>query len=222
LIWPTIAVSSLCLICLPLFAYLITGTLEWSYPPLAARPDDIETIVVLGGAVRDPDAPGLPATPGTDSYYRCMAAAHYYRQGPRCPVIVSGGKARADEGKPPVAEVMKEFLTELGVAEEDIVVEVESRNTYENAVQVAKIVHEKEWKRVLLVTDATHLKRSDWCFAAQGVDVIAAGVSYGAFGFELSLSDFIPNPRAAHQVERVSHEWLGIIWYWMRGRFREA
>jgi uncharacterized SAM-binding protein YcdF (DUF218 family) len=214
----TVLLVLLGLMSTPVITYLVTATLEWPYPPLAARPEGIEAIVVLGGAVHAPSVPGQPAELGADSLYRCLYARQLYRAGPACPIIVSGGKVSSSQKTPPVSHAMRDFLAAAGVDPQDIIVEDLSRNTYENAVNVSKLLREKNLSRVLLVTDAIHLRRSQLCFAGRGVRLIPAGVGHGTERFNWTMFKVVPNPKAAVQVERVYHEWAGIVWYWLKGR----
>src|SRR5207302_1379541 len=84
---------------------------------------------------------------------RRRRAAEMYRQGPPCPVLVSGGKVDPDSPEPPCARVMREFLLHQGVAASDLIEEDASRSTYENAVESARLLGARGLRKVLLVTD---------------------------------------------------------------------
>jgi uncharacterized SAM-binding protein YcdF (DUF218 family) len=114
---------------------------------------------------------------------------------------------------------MRSFLVEHGVAEEWIVLEDRSRNTFENARDTANLLHRDNVTTVVLVTDAIHLPRAVRCFEAQRLQVIPSGVRYRATGFEPGLHEFLPSAAAAAANQQVLHEWLGMAWYWMNGRF---
>ena len=119
---------------------------------------------------------------------------------------------------PTCAEAMRDFLVDQGVAESDLLIEDQSRTTYENAVNTAKLLKARGIERVILVTDAVHMRRAHACFVAQGVDVLPSGCDYQATRFDWSVFTFIPRPGAARDVQRVAHEWIGIVWYRMHGR----
>ena len=61
-----------------------------------------------------------------------------------------------------------------------IVLERGSRNTRENAVESARIVRERGWKTLLLVTSAMHMPRAAASFRAAGLDVDLLPVDHRA------------------------------------------
>jgi uncharacterized SAM-binding protein YcdF (DUF218 family) len=93
-----------------------------------------------------------------------------------------------------------------------------SRTTYENAVETAKHLRERKVQRIVLVTEAVHLLRAKLCFEKLGLHVTPAGCNYQATTFDWSPINFLPSPEAAVHVDRVAHEWLGLIWYRFHGR----
>jgi uncharacterized SAM-binding protein YcdF (DUF218 family) len=205
------------LLYLPAVGYLLLGSLEWDYPPRAERPEGVEAIVVLGGYVSPPPAEGMPAELAEDSLLRCLRAADLYRQGPPCPVIVTGGPVHPDASAPPVARAMRDFLVAQGVEASHVVVEDRSRSTHENAVETAKVLRDLRVRKVALVTDAAHLRRALGCFRAQGVNAVGCGCRYRAAG-RLTARDFLPDLAADAARRTAAHEWVGIAWYKIQRR----
>ncbi len=201
----------------PAVSYFALGTLEWPYPPSRVRPKDVQTIVILSGYLRPSDELRTWDELGKDSMYRCVLGADIYHNGEPCLVVVSGGVVTQPDGTA-VSEVMAEFLVELRVNRDDIVIENNSTSTYENARNVAKLLELRGIRRVLLVTHATHLLRSEMCFHKQGIEVIPRGAYYRATQFGGSVLDFLPSASSAAAIDEVVHEWLGIAWYWVKGR----
>ncbi len=88
-------------------------------------------------------------------------------------LVVSGGEV----GPPPAeARLMQALAIELGVAAARIVVEDRSRNTFENAVYTGRIMRDRGWPRVVVVTDAWHMRRALFVFARLGLDAIGEPV----------------------------------------------
>src|SRR5262249_10928897 len=141
-----------------------------------------------------------------------------YRQGPPCPVLVSGGKEAPDAPEPACAEVMRTFLLQLGVAPADILVEGRSQTTYDNARFSRELLQERHLQPVVLVTEATHMFRGERCFRKQGLDVVPAACNFRATTFDWALPTFVPSPGAARACQDAEHEWVGAIWYWLNGR----
>ena len=219
LLLPTAAFLLLSLGCTPIFSYLLLASLESRYPPLQTRPDNIQAIVVLGGWVKILDEAGLQVELGEDTLSRCLKAAEVYHQGTPCPVVVSGGKVDPEVPGPSLATSMRNLLVRLGVPSEEVILEDRSRTTYENAVQTCQLLRERNLNRILLVTDAGHLTRAVGCFRQQGVEGVPCSCNYRAVWEGWRAIDFLPNPRAARGVGYACHEWLGIFWYWVQGRW---
>jgi uncharacterized SAM-binding protein YcdF (DUF218 family) len=205
-------------LCLPPVGYVALGSLEWGYPPCTQRPLDAQAIVVLGGGVVVTDAAREEVQLDQASLYRCLQTAKLYHQGSPCLVLVTGGKPDPEAPGPPCADLMHEFLLQLGVPAADTIVENQSRTTFENAAACRTLLEPRGIRHVVLVTDATHLHRACGCFAKQGIEATPSGCTYRATRLTLSVLNFLPTLGAAQDCQRVFHEWLGIAWYWFRGR----
>ncbi len=205
--------------CLPITAWLTAGTLERWFPRVPHRPDNIAAIVVLGGGVLPPAAPGEPTRPHIHSLQRALRAAELYHEGPPCPLIVSGGKPHPSEQGDCVAVAMAHVLRQAGVREKDLIVETVSRNTVENAIESARWLKEHGIDRdVLLVTTATHLPRSERMFHAQGIAVIPAGCEYHVDEMQPTLEMLLPKTSAVMANHAAWYEFWGLIRLWLIGR----
>jgi uncharacterized SAM-binding protein YcdF (DUF218 family) len=200
----------------PLVSYLALGSLEWSYPPPQQRPEDAQAIVILSGYVLRADDTRRHPQLGHDTLYRCLEGVELYHRGQPCPVLVSGGKV--EDNKPACAPVMRDFLVEMGVPATDILVEDQSRSTWENAVESHKVLEPRGIHKILLVTDAAHLFRAERCFRKQGLEVVPWGCRYRGAKFPLKLDHFLPSPSGGAGLLEASHEWMGVAWYWLHGR----
>jgi uncharacterized SAM-binding protein YcdF (DUF218 family) len=218
LLLATIPFVVLLLFSLPPVEFLVLGTLEWRNPPLATRPEDTQAIVVLAGAARPPNPWRLQPELDSESMYRCLCASRLYHQAKACPVIVSGGKSDPSQPGPPCSRVMRNFLVELGVKESDLNVEDSSRTTYENAVESRKLLEARGIQKIVLVTDAAHMVRAAGCFRRQGLEVVPAACHHQATSYTFGMEDLVPSVGSLRGSQRVWHEWIGLLWYWLRGR----
>jgi uncharacterized SAM-binding protein YcdF (DUF218 family) len=218
LISMTVGLAALTLLCTPAVIYPALGTLEWGYPPLARRPESADAIVVLGGGIVRADTTRLRPELTEDTIFRCLHAADLYHQGRPCPVIVTGGQLAPGSPIPPVAPYMRDLLVRLGVNASDVVIEDKASTTYENATETRRILEERQVRQALLVTEAVHMPRSLGCFRKAGVEVVPAACHHRATAFEFRLGFCLPSPEGAKDGLAVAHEWLGLAWYWIRGR----
>ncbi len=110
---------------------------------------------------------------------RLLAAYRLYKEEVAPVLLLSGGDIGfMDSSSASPAEDMQQVLVELGVPEDAIWLDATSQNTYENAVNCARILAEHQANRVLLVTSAMHMPRAVMAFEKQGVEVIPYPVDY--------------------------------------------
>jgi uncharacterized SAM-binding protein YcdF (DUF218 family) len=203
--------------CLPVTAYYVAGLLEWQFEHRNSRPQETRVIVVLGGGAKWVDDDRHHGRLDEGSLYRIQRAAELCREGPRCPVVITGGIATRDVAAP--ATLMGEFLTASGVDSADIIIETDSRNTEENARFTAEILRKHGWNDgVVLITSATHLPRSVALFRRERVEVIPVGCAYHTDEAQRGVWKFWPSPSAASSNQEVVHELLGMAWLWLRGK----
>jgi uncharacterized SAM-binding protein YcdF (DUF218 family) len=203
--------------CMPLSSHFALGSLEWNYPPRQKVPAAAPVIVVLSGGIYYPDSLVSEAQLSSDTVDRCFEGAALYHGKVGGRLLLSGGKVDESRAGPQLAEAMKTLMMQLGVPAKDILLEPNSRSTYENAVESARILKEQNVQRIVLVTDAAHLPRAIRCFRRQGIEVVPWGCRYRARPLEFSPMLVIPHPSAAEGTQAALHEWLGLAWYWLRG-----
>jgi uncharacterized SAM-binding protein YcdF (DUF218 family) len=213
-----VPLASLTILSVPAAVHPLVGGLEWSYPPSLTRPAGADAIVVLAGGITQPNRYRPWPELTEDTIHRCLHAARLYHDGPPCPVIVTGGTL--DPGSPlaPVAPSMRELLIQLGVRDDDILVESHSRTTFENATETRQILNQKGLKNVVLVTEAVHMLRSVRCFRKLGIEVMPSACFHRATQLRWELDYFLPSPGALKDFMAVLHEWLGLAWYMVQGR----
>jgi uncharacterized SAM-binding protein YcdF (DUF218 family) len=214
----TVAVCLFILTTVPAVVYPLMGSLEWGYPPRSGRVEEIDCLVVLGGGIRGADTVRPEAVLSPDSVARCIAAARQYQAGTACPVVVTGGQMLSDATSPTLATLMRDFLVELGVAPQDILVEDQARSTFENAQFTKEMIEGRQIHRLGLVTDAAHMWRTMGSFEQQGLVAVPIACRHRATRFHWELANFLPSAKAAVDFQTVVHEWLGLTWYWIHGR----
>ena len=69
------------------------------------------------------------------------------------------------------SQIVQSNLHELGIGDEKMVLDCQTRSTREEAIHGAKIAKERGWRRLLVITSAYHVPRARRCFE----DVMDAG-----------------------------------------------
>nr|WP_235969661.1 YdcF family protein [Anaeromyxobacter diazotrophicus] len=108
------------------------------------------------------------------------------------------------------AAALRAELRALGLSDAQLVLELASRDTRENAVESARIAAASRWRSLLLVTGAAHAKRAVGCFREAGLAPDLYPVAFEADGSQRP-------PRWGHEARRQAlaalHEWAGRVVY---------
>ena len=186
---------------------VVSGVLSWAIaegePLVADRGRDAQAIVLLGGGIikRAPEYGGDWLAPLS------LERAHYgafLAKQRRLPILVAGGVVR--EGRPE-ADVISDVLDrDFGVPVKWR--ETQSRNTHENALNAARILHPLGIRRVLLVTHGVDMRRARREMTAAGFEVTPAPTFVPDLAIE-SVWDFVPNMSAYRGSSLAIYEMLG-------------
>jgi uncharacterized SAM-binding protein YcdF (DUF218 family) len=131
-------------------------------------------------------------------------------------LVLSAGDAEPFATGPTESTAMQKLALHLGVPDSAIVIESVSRNTYESAKEVKKLLEPRN--KILLVTSAIHIPRSMLLYAKQGFRPTAfpCGYSVGAISWHPLM--FVPNVGALDLSSDAINEFLGIAVYWLAGK----
>lgn len=134
------------------------------------------------------------------------------------PVVFTGGSGGLMVSVPGAARPVGQFLADMGITPERIVIEDRSRNTHENALFTRDLVKPAPGRRWVLVTSAAHMPRSVGVFRKAGFDVIPYPVDYRTRGPEDLLRPFERIPAGLERTDVAAREWIGLVAYWLTGR----
>ncbi len=200
--------------------YLLRYPLESRYPPLLdpRKVGDYDAIVVLTGGIVP--AEGLIPFPTVDeSMFRRLDEAWRLYRIQRKPIIVSGGHVNPFTPDKNENQIACEYLIRWGVSTGDVLGEGESRDTFESALKVRKLLSAKGWKKYLLVTSAMHMPRSMLAFTSRTPEPIAAPGDYTLRKFEFNPFALFPSEGAARGFYGTVHEYIGLANYYYRAHF---
>ncbi len=173
-------------------------------------------IIVLGGATGHSDSfLAHGQVPLAEPAERLTVPVALLRQHPRLELVFSGGEGRLLPTGVPESRLAEAFYREQGLGaalnEGRIRLEGGSRNTRENARQVAELLGTRCKEPWLLVTSAWHMPRSMREFQAAGCNVTAYPVDFWT-GDSTGLREY----STAYSVVRWQtglHEWVGWLVY---------
>lgn len=203
--------------------YWIGRVLATGYRPFVAA--DVSrgpvAIVVMGSGsftARDWDHNEY-SMPDKAAASRVLEAVRVYHLVNPDLVISSGGKIHPDDPWIATAEAMRDALLQLGVPASRIALQTKSRNTYEEAVDDAKLCASLNIHRIIVVTSDLHMRRAIGAFRAAGVNAVPAIVrdsNTARYWYEWVL----PGDLGLLKASLIAHEVLGIGYYAARGWYR--
>lgn len=104
------------------------------------------------------------------AHSRSLAAAELYKRGEASFFITSTGKTHPDPEAPSEAAVMKAEMVRYGVPSEIIIEEDISTTTLTNAQESAKIIRERDFRTIGILTSSWHLRRTKAMFDTIGLE----------------------------------------------------
>ena len=192
---------------LPVASNWVRGYLEDQHPPMAVHEvPQAEAIVVLGGGVSPAGHgdlyPNLES--GADRVWHAARLFH----ASKAPLVLLTGGSDPSHSAASEAEAMGQFMRDLGVPGQAMVLENRSRNTTQNAEYSAEILAEQGISRILLVTSAYHMPRAKGLFEAQDLEVIPVATDHEVLSRPL-WRNLLPETSALDVSSRAIKEIVG-------------
>jgi len=189
-------------------SFWLLNNLETRYPYLRES-DGLngvgEVVVLAGYAETNPILP-LSSEVNFVSAFRLIETRRIINFLHEANVLITGN------GEVPA--IMGRLLTSLGVSESRIILENQSSNTFESAVQVQKLIKDKQF---ILVTSAGHMPRAMGAFRKMGMNPIPAPANFMSVK-QYEITHFFPSPLHLSYSDLAVHEYLGIAWYRLTNR----
>ena len=191
----------------------------WEVP--AVKDMDIHEIydagIVLGGVISyDPTMDKVQFLQASD---RLMHAIDLYKKGIIGKIIFVGGSGSLIHPEFQEAVHVKKYLITVGIPDSNIIIESESKNTHENAMNI-KPVLDKQFPKgnFMLITSAFHMRRSLGCFKVAGIKVTPYSTDRmsGPWRWDLDFL-IVPHVSVMESWDVLLHEWLGEIMYKLAG-----
>lgn len=190
----------------------------WEVP--AKRYEEIDKVydaaIVLGGIMNyDEDFERLQFYRSND---RLMQAIELYQKGLVKKIVFTGGSGSINEPDKKEGPLVKRFLLMLGLPEQDLIFENESRNTRENALFLKPVLEKEVPGEYLLVTSGFHMRRALGCFRAVGIDPVPYSTDRYSGPRKFDLDHLlVPHSDVMSAWNTLIHEWVGYIVYRVSG-----
>jgi uncharacterized SAM-binding protein YcdF (DUF218 family) len=180
--------------------------------------DKYDVGIVLSGGLIDYDESTNKLVYGQSSD-RIMQALKMYNEGVIDKILISGGSGNLLSSEYNESVLARLFLLNSGIIPKDIIIETNSRNTYENAVETNLLLKEEfPDGRFLLFTSALHMRRAEACFVNQGVNISIYSTNNTIIRRHNTIEYYIlPSALSIYQWDSLIHEVTGFIIYKITG-----
>lgn len=151
---------------------------------------------------------------------RLFQTLELYHKGRVKKLLITGGSGSISKPHHREAMYVRNYLKTIQIPDSNIIIENDSKNTYENAIYTKRILDSLEFKgSILLVTSSFHMRRSVAIFEKAGYTNITPYVTNKITGLRKFQFDycFIPNVEAVWGLNLVLHEMIGYGIYKIKG-----
>ena len=193
----------------------------WAIPHTHSNElEKLDIAVVLGGMItHDPIADQIHFNGNAD---RLLQALPALQQNQFEKLVISGGSGFLAFPDHKEAKLLLDYLESINYSTENIWIETESRNTFQNAKYTKELLQKNvdiSQIKIGLITSQMHMRRALACFQKQGIKCTPYStnpISEEDKGY--LLSDFlIPNIEVMQYWKSMLHEMVGYLVYDIKG-----
>ena len=142
---------------------------------------------------------------------RLTKTLEIYNKNPRVLILFSGFSGEFKQEGWNESEIAKKFFLDQGIKIDNLILENQSRNTYENIIFSKDIIkkYPGTWG---LITSANHMPRSFFCFKKQGIILEPINVDYKTGNGRIFWINF-DIEKGIQNWSIILHEITGLVYY---------
>jgi uncharacterized SAM-binding protein YcdF (DUF218 family) len=147
---------------------------------------------------------------------RVTHTVQLYKTGLIKKILISGGTGTLTQVDEPEADKFRTAMLLMGVDSSDMMIENQTRNTHESAIEVKRMLDSLHYKPedCLLITSAFHLRRSLACYRKVGLALEPFSTDFYTHPRRYHVDAFIiPKLEAVVIWQRLLKEWMGFAAY---------
>ena len=190
-------------------------------PYTGANPGSLpqaDAVVMLGGVLErsENDIFGFELKDAAD---RLVTAVELMRRGKGRALVLGGGVAKGNNPGLPEGELLQRWISAWGLTNAPVYLLGACTTTRDEALRTQALAKAHQWKQLILVTSASHMKRGEGLFRRLGVPVTCVAGDFVATAQLEHPGPFSPFPSAGGFVilSMYLHEIIGWQVYRLRG-----
>ena len=148
---------------------------------------------------------------------RLTESIRLYRKGRVKKLFISGDASASDPDHPEAKRVFLQYMQDMGVKAEDIVIDDLSKNTREGALRTPLFLGANyKGENSLLVTSAVHMRRAMACYRKAGMNPIPYAV-LPPVPYQFKITNFGIGSMNLEKWSLLIHELIGMALYRLMG-----
>ncbi len=205
----------------PWMANRLESSLESKYPAIPfEQAESADAIVMLGGVFGPQTPEGYLPNQG-EGNERLEGSIQLWQHNKAPWLVFTGGRLPWENTQELESTASTRVAVARGVPSDHIIVTPQVGNTVDEAISVARLMRERSWKKILLVTSACHMPRAATLFRDASVEFVPFAVDYRASPKrKASLLDFLPSAAHLQVSENAIRELYGSAFYKVARWFR--
>jgi len=162
-------------------------------------------------APQSPEKADLIVALGGDGGSRVHRAAELYRQGYAPRILLTGIEGGHAANRLHYLNWRAQYLVDRKVPRSALLFDEQSSNTWEEVNQLLRLMQAQKMHRVLVISDAPHLRRLEWVFDRV---FAGSGMEYRLIASPLQRWDAARWWRDELGVQYVMMEYTKLVYYW--------
>ena len=177
-----------------------------------------DVVVMLGGSHR-PSQNDLFGFEMSDASDRALTALELMRQKKGKALVLGGSTLGNREQELYMGSLLQTWIKAWGLTDRPVYFLQRANDTRAEALRVKELARQHGWRRIVLVTSAYHLRRSEAVFKSAGLNVLPVGCDFQAVGVRDVERAWSPFPRLDYirQLHLYMHEQVGWLMYLCSG-----
>ena len=180
---------------------------------------ECDAVVLLGGSHGFSNY-GVNSIEFSGATDRIITAAELVRLQKGKVLIIGGGKYSSSGQTGLGGQLIAEWLGSWKPFDSPIHVLDYSSNTKDEADHTKALAQKNGWKKIILVTSASHMRRAEALFKKTGLEVVAVGSDFeglSSLETDFRIYSIVPSSGGFQSLGIYLHEQVGWLYYKLRG-----
>jgi uncharacterized SAM-binding protein YcdF (DUF218 family) len=183
------------------------------------RLPECDAVVLLGGT-HNFSSFGVNSIEVNQAFDRVITAVELVRLNKGKALVIGGGEYSAGNQIGLNGQLVADWLVNWKLIDAPIHVLEYSSNTKDESMHTMHLAKKKHWKKIILVTSAWHMRRSEALFSRTELEIFPVGADFegiSSMESDYNIENIIPTHKGFKIIGSYLHEQVGWLYYKLRG-----